>query len=411
VADVSQPLRTLVGRYDPSVFDIPSGSARIRLVVREEGAWDAIVDDSGALTLEPAQEGKRADAVLKADAVVWRMIARDVKGGMNAFQAGRLSMRRNLHLGVGFLAATSQDSPGRLRFRNVKTRLGNVSTLEAGEGPPVLLIHGLGATKAEFMPTVSALSDRHRVIAMDLPGFGDSDKPFPAPYDPPFFASWAESLLDELEIERAHVLGHSMGGRVALEFGLRNPDRTLGLILMTPSMAWLGNRRWANYLKLVRPELGILQPAPRPIIEEIVRRVVPGAADEWTRAGIEEFLRAYLTPRGRVAFYAAARNIYLEEPDGPDGFWTRLEALQGDALFVWGRRDTLVPIGFQRHVQRVLPHARHEVVDSGHVPQLESPTPTHAAIARFLRRRGAGRPIAANGAGGTARSAGAARLP
>ena len=410
MADASQSLRTLAARYDPTVFDVPAGSARIRLVVRDEGAWDAIVSDDG-MKLEEAPEGKRADAVLKAEAVVWRMIARDVKGGMAAFQAGRLAIRRNLHLGVGFLAATGRDEPGRLRFATVKTRLGSVSTLEAGQGSPILLIHGLGATKAEFLPTVAALADRHRVIAMDLPGFGDTDKPFPAAYDAPFFASWAESLLDELGIERAHVLGHSMGGRVALEFGLRNPDRTQGLVLMTPSMAWLGSRRWANYLRLVRPELGILQPAPRPIVEEIVRRVVPGAADEWTRAGIEEFLRAYLTPRGRVAFYAAARNIYLEEPDGPDGFWTRLEALQGDALFVWGRRDTLVPIGFQRHVQRVLPGSRHEVVDCGHVPQLECPTQTHEAIARFLRRRGAARSIAAGPPGGAAaRGAGAARL-
>jgi pimeloyl-ACP methyl ester carboxylesterase len=410
VADVSQPLRTLVGRFDRSVFDVPAGRARIRLVVRDEGAWDAVVDADG-LTLEEAPEGTRADAVLKAEADVWRMIARDVKGGMNAFQAGRLAIRRNLHLGVGFLAATGKDAPGRLRFRTVETRVGKVSTLEAGEGPPVLLVHGLGATKAEFLPTVAALAESHRVIAMDLPGFGDTDKPFPAPYDPPFFASWAESLLDELDIERAHVIGHSMGGRVALEFGLRNPDRTHGLVLMTPSMAWLGSRRWANYLKLVRPELGLIQPAPRPIVEEIVRRVIPGA-DEWTRAGIEEFLRAYLTPRGRVAFYAAARNIYLEEPDGPNGFWTRLEELQSDALFVWGRRDTLVPIGFQRHVQRVLPNARHEVVDCGHVPQLECPAQTHAAIARFLRRRGAGRPIAASARdAGTPRSAGAARMP
>lgn len=411
MADASQPLRTLAGRFDPSVLDVPAGRARIRLVVRDEGAWDAVVDGS-AMNLEPAPEGKRADAVLKADSVVWRMIARDVKGGMAAFQAGRLAIRRNMHLGVGFLAATGKDEPGRLRFRSVDTRLGSVSTLEAGEGSPVVMVHGLGATKAEFLPTVAALADRHRVIAMDLPGFGDTDKPFPAPYDPPFFASWVESLLDELGIERAHVLGHSMGGRVALEFGLRNPDRTLGLVLMTPSMAWLGNRRWANYLKLVRPELGILQPAPRPIVEEIVRRVVPGAADEWTRAGIEEFLRAYLTPRGRVAFYAAARNIYLEEPDGPDGFWTRLEQLQGDALFVWGRRDTLVPMGFQRHVQRVLPHARHEVVDCGHVPQLECPTETHAAIARFLRRRGALRPVAETSGGAAAGgAAGAGRVP
>jgi len=407
VNEVFPALRTLAGRFDPTVFDAPAGRARIRLVVTdEEKAWDAVIV-GGLLEYEAADSGKRADAVLKADAVVWRMIARDVRGGMAAFQAGRLGIRRNLHLGVGFLAATGDDAPGRLRFRAVETRLGKVSTLEAGQGTPLLLLHGLGATKAEFLPTVAALASEHRVIAMDLPGFGDTDKPFPAPYDPPFFSSWAESLLDELGIERAHVLGHSMGGRVAIEFGLRNPDRALGLVLMTPSMAWLGERRWANYLRLVRPEFAIFQPAPRPIVEELVRRVVPGAADEWTRAGIEEFLRAYLTPRGRVAFYAAARNIYLEDPDGPDGFWPRLEELQGDALFVWGRRDALVPIGFRRHVEKALPAARHEVVDCGHVPQLERPTQTHAAIARFLRRPGALRPIAERE--GTAKVARAAR--
>jgi pimeloyl-ACP methyl ester carboxylesterase len=409
VHEAFSALRTLAGRFDPTVFDAPAGRARIRLVVSDqEESWDAIVA-GGRLELEDADREKRADAVLKADAVVWRMIARDVRGGMAAFQAGRLGIRRNLHLGVGFLAATGHDEPGRLRFKALKTRLGTVSTLEAGQGSPILLMHGLGATKAEFLPTVAALaSERQRVIAMDFPGFGDTDKPFPAPYDPPFFAEWAESLLDELGIERAHVLGHSMGGRVAIEFGLRNPDRTQGLVLMTPSMAFLSNRRWANYLRLVRPELGILQPAPRPIVEEIVRRVVPGAADEWTRAGIEEFLRAYLTPRGRVAFYASARNIYLEDPEGPDGFWPRLKELQGDALFIWGRRDTIVPMGFQRHVQQALPGARHAVVDCGHVPQLEQPTQTHAAIARFLRRPGAKRPIAASGR--AAEGARAARL-
>jgi pimeloyl-ACP methyl ester carboxylesterase len=409
VDEVFPALRTLAGRFDPTVFDAPAGLARIRLVVTDaEQSWDAVVT-GGLLELEEADRDKRADAVLKADAVVWRMIARDVRGGMAAFQAGRLAIRRNLHLGVGFLAATGHGEPGRLRFKALETRLGTVSMLEAGRGSPVLLLHGLGATKAEFLPTVAALaSDQHRVIAMDLPGFGDTDKPFPAPYDPPFFAEWAESLLDELGIERAHVLGHSMGGRVAIEFGLRNPDRTQGLVLMTPSMAFLSNRRWANYLKLVRPELGILQPAPRPIVEGIVHRVVPGAADEWTRAGIDEFLRAYLTPRGRVAFYASARNIYLEDPDGPNGFWPRLEELQGDALFIWGRRDTLVPIGFQRHVQQALPGARHAVIDCGHVPQLEQPTQTHTAIARFLRRPGAKRPVSASGR--AAEGARAARL-
>jgi pimeloyl-ACP methyl ester carboxylesterase len=393
VPDALDPLRAMAGRFDPTAFDAPTGRATIRLAVRDGAALDAVIVD-GELELVPARD-VRADALLIADVPTWRAIERDVRGGMEAFQARRLSIRRNLHLGVGFLAATSEPGPGRLRFASVKTRLGSVSTVEAGEGTPVVLVHGLGATKAEFLPTIAALADHHRVIALDLPGFGDSDKPFPAAYDAAFFSSWVESLLDELAIERAHVLGHSMGGRVAIEFGLRNPDRTQGLVLMTPSMAWLSDRRWAAYLKLVRPELGLFQPAPRAIVEEIVRRVVPGAQEHWTRAGIEEFLRAYLTPRGRVAFYAAARQIYLEQPDGPGGFWTRLGELECDSLFVWGRRDTLVPIGFERHVRERLPDARHEIIDCGHVPQLERPAQTHAAIGRFLRRRGAQRPVSA----------------
>jgi pimeloyl-ACP methyl ester carboxylesterase len=103
---------------------------------------------------------------------------------------------------------------------------------------------------------------------------------------------------------------------------------------------------------------------------------------------VDEFLRSYLSPRGRVAFYAAARNIYLEDPYGPRGFWTRLPALDRESLFVWGRHDPLVPIAFARHVRQALPGARHVELDCGHVPQLERPRATHDQIARFLSRGG-----------------------
>ena len=102
---------------------------------------------------------------------------------------------------------------------------------------------------------------------------------------------------------------------------------------------------------------------------------------------MDEFLRAYLTPRGRAAFYAAARNIYLDEPHGDDGFWTRLADARADSLFVWGRHDTLVPIAFMRHVERALPSARHLELDCGHVPQLERPRETHAAMRDFISPR------------------------
>jgi len=380
-------LIALIGRFDPTVIDLPSGSARIRLAVRDAGAWDAVIEGD-ELELEPAndrQPDRQPDARLTADPATWERIARDVRGGMTAFRENRLRVRDNLHLGVGFLAATSDIADERrLRFNSVPTRLGRISTLSAGEGEPVICLHGLGGTKASFLPTVAALAEHHRLIAMDFPGFGDSDKPLSAAYDAPYLADAVTALLDELGIERAHLIGNSMGGRVALEVGMLWPERSERIALLTPALAWLRNRRWRWLLQAPLPKLGLIQPAPRVITEPIVRNLVPGGSDGWSAAGVDEFLRSFLTPRGRVAFYEAARNVYLDEPHGDEGFWTRLRQMSPECLFIWGRRDRLVPIAFMKHVERALPAARHLELDCGHVPQLEAPKETHDAIREFF---------------------------
>jgi pimeloyl-ACP methyl ester carboxylesterase len=375
-------LQTLVGRYDPDAFVPEGGRARVRLTVVGGDPWDVVLR-AGTARLTPP-EGE-PDASMTADLATWTAIAEDLRGGMAAFQVGRLGVRRNLHLGVGFLAATGgAREPGRLRFRTIATRGARLSTLEAGTGAPVVALHGLGGTKGSFLPTVAELADRARIIAVDLPGFGDSDKPVGAAYDPRFFARAVIDLLDALELDRAHLIGNSLGGRIALELGLRHADRVGRLALLAPSLAWRRSRPWAPLLRLVRPELGLVQITPRPMIEGIVRRMIPGAEEGWTAAGVDEFLRAYLKPAGRAAFYAAARQIYLEEPHGDDGFWQRLRALQSQALFIWGRRDRLVPIAFERHVAETLPSARHLELDCGHVPQVERPRQTNHAVGEFL---------------------------
>jgi pimeloyl-ACP methyl ester carboxylesterase len=375
-------IQTLVGRFDLSVFDARRRRTRIRLAVSDDGVWDVVVADGAASIATP--DG-RPDAVLTADADTWRQIAVDLSSGMDSFRSGRLSVRRNLHVGVGFLAATSgATEPGRLRFRTIATSGARLSIMEAGIGPPVLALHGLGGTKGSFLPTVAALAGRFRVIAVDLPGFGDSDKPIGASYDARFFAGAGIDLLNALALDRVHLIGNSLGGRIALEIALRHPGRVGRLALLAPSLAWRRDRPWVPLLRLTRPELGLVQLAPRPLVEAIVHRVIPGADEGWTAAGVDEFLRAYLTPAGRAAFYAAARHIYLEQPHGEEGFWTRLRTLQPDALFVWGRRDRLVPIAFARHVADALPRARHLELDCGHVPQVERPKQTHAALAAFL---------------------------
>jgi pimeloyl-ACP methyl ester carboxylesterase len=383
VRSAPESLTTLVERFDHDAFDLPGERAVIRLTVTGGGSWDVVVTPGRARLVALRED--EPDATLAADADTWDSVAADVARGMEAFRGGRLRVRRNLHLGVGFLAATSVASgPGRLRFRRVQTSMGAFSTLEAGTGEPVLMLHGLGGTKSSFLPTVAALAPRFRTIAVDALGFGDSDKPLGASYSPEFQAHGIAALLDALELERSHFVGHSMGGRISLELGFSHPERTIGLVLMTPAMAWLRERRWAPYLRWIRPELGLLQVAPRPVVEALLRRFIPGADSRWGRPAIDEFVRTYTTARGRAAFYAAARHIYLDEPHGDEGFWTKLRTLSPECLFIWGRHDTLVPTAFMKHVEEVLPAARHVELECGHLPQIECPREAHSAIADFL---------------------------
>ena len=381
----SAGIGALAERYDPDAIDLPGGAARVRLQIDGDRVWDAVLTRR-KLSLQAPRLDTRADATLTADTATWRQIAADVRGGMSAFRRGKLRIRGSLHVGVGFLAATSgATEESRLTFESVRTRkAGRLSILSAGAGKKtVICAHGLGGTKASFLPTVAALAEHYRVVAVDLPGFGESDKPIGAPYNAPYFARSVFELMDALDLEKAHLVGNSMGGRVVIEAGLMDEQRVESLVLLSPALAWLRDRRWAPIVKALRPELGLLQITPRPIVEGIVRRFV-GAQGGWADAGIDEFLRAYLNPRGRAAFYAAARSIYLDEPHGQNGFWTRMAELAPRSMFVWGRRDTLVPIAFMKHVEECLPAAKHVELECGHVPQLEAPRETHAAMRKFL---------------------------
>ncbi|MEA2385963.1 MAG: hypothetical protein QOJ22_137 [Thermoleophilaceae bacterium] len=369
-------LDELVGRFDPEGFDAPDGSARVR--VRWNGDARDVSISGRSVTIGEPRNG-RADTLIEADERTWRAVARDSASGLQAFGGGKLKMRGNLHVGVGFLSATSgAPAERRLRFG----RAAGLAYMEAGDGDPVVMIHGLGGTKASFLPTVVALATAgYHAIAIDQPGFGDSHKPLLAPYDPPYMARATEKFLDARGIDSAHFVGNSLGGRVTLELGLAHPDRTRKLALLACSLAWKRRPSWARYLPLLRPELGLIQPAPRALVEEIVRRTIPNGRSGWAAAGIDEFLRSYCTPRGRAAFYAAARHILLERSEE---FWERLGTLDREALFVWGRYDQVIPRSFAKYVREALPSAKHVELNSGHVPQIEQPAATEAALKRFL---------------------------
>ena len=139
---------------------------------------------------------------------------------------------------------------------------------------------------------------------------------------------------------------------------------------------------------MLRPELAILpMVVPRASVIEGTRRLFARSSRleaAWYQAAADEFLRVFATPRGRIAFFSAAREIYLDEPFGRRGFWSRLEKLERPALFVWGDRDFLVPSAFARHVERSLPRVRSVILQNcGHVPQFEQPEITHRLVREF----------------------------
>jgi pimeloyl-ACP methyl ester carboxylesterase len=345
--------------------------------------------DAGRVSLERGH-ARRADARIFTGASTFERMFAGEASGVKAFLDGELSVRGSLAL--AFWLDTLLDRPERpRRFPRAKTvSAGGLETfyLEAGEGPPVLLLHGLGATNASLLPTLWDLARDHRVIAPDFPGFGASEKPL-RPYHAAFFARFARDFLDALGIERAHVIGNSMGGRAAIELGLRFPERVDRLVLLTPSPAWKRFRGAVPVVRVLMPELAVVPlRIPRARVKATIAWMfskperLPSA---WHEAAVDEFLRVFRTPRGRVAFFSAARQIYLESPHGARGFWDRLPSLTAPTLFVWGDRDRLVTHRFAAHVADAVPNARSVVLpDCGHVPQFELPERTHALIREHL---------------------------
>jgi len=352
------------------------------------------------------------DVTIGTDADTWMRLRAGELSGIEAFSQRKLYARGNLDLAIGFegLFRLPNGRPPLLRIHDVRVGRTKVSTLTMGRGQTdVLLLHGLGATKHSFIDTSAALSDHYRIHAIDLPGFGSSSKPAMAGYDAPYFARTVLSVLDELGIERAHVVGNSMGGRVALELGLTAPERVRGLALLCPAVAWL-KRGFHPLVRLLRPELGVL---PHRFGRDMVAKqfwamfcdrdqVDPSVAD----VVVDEFQRIYGSATARVAFLAAARNVYLDRPLGTSGFYPRLAGLQPPALFVWCSHDRLVPVAFRRHVARWLPNAEHIVLDGcGHVPQVERPEQTNGLLRRFFADVDA---LGAEAPAATARAAAAA---
>jgi pimeloyl-ACP methyl ester carboxylesterase len=368
----------------------PGFDTTFRIVLGDIGhVWEVRCTEHGARAHRGATS-RAADVVIGTDAATWLALRRGDLAGIEAFRLRLLYHRGNLDLAVAFEGLFRLEG-GReplMRIHGVRLRGRRVSTLTVGEGPDVLLIHGLGGAKSSFLYTAAILSRRYRVHALDLPGFGSSSKPATAPYNARWFADTVRETMDALGIERAHIAGNSLGGRVAIELALRHPHRVRGLALLCPAVAFV-KRSYHPLVRMLRPEVALLpHQFTRGMLEEQFwslfadrDNIDPSLAD----TAVDEFRSTYASPGARVAFLAAARNIYLDEPFGRDGFYPRLAGLAAPALFVWGAHDRVIPPAFRHHVAGWLPGVEQILLDDcGHVPQVERPEHVTELVQRFF---------------------------
>jgi pimeloyl-ACP methyl ester carboxylesterase len=384
---VERAFRSLPDRYlgaDPG-FD-----ATYHIKLCDLGrTWEVRCTPSAARVRRGASQG-RPDVTITTDSDTWMRLRAGEFSGLEAFQRRRLTVRGNLDHAVAFegLFRLPGGRPPLLQIHDIAVGRHRVSTLTMGAGPDVLLLHGLGGTRASFFETAAALSRSYRVHAPDLPGFGSSSKPSLGAYNARWFADIMLGLMDELGIERAHLVGNSMSGRVAIEIGLLAPRRVRGLALLCPAVAWV-RRGLHPIVRVLRPEFGLL---PHGFRRSTVaaqfwsifhdRDVLDPAVGDLM---VDEFRRIYHSAGARYAFLASARNVYLEAPFGARGFYPRLSGLVAPALFVWGRQDRLVPPAFGRHVRKWLPSARHVTIDGcGHVPQVEHSERVNELLLEFF---------------------------
>jgi pimeloyl-ACP methyl ester carboxylesterase/putative sterol carrier protein len=365
----------------------PSQSMRFRLRVGRT-CRDVVVADRRCRIEAASGE---PDAEIATNPATWRAIDAGQMSGVEAFALRRLNVRGSIEKALLFEPMFERPQAGGFRYALQRVSLGGIeiSALVAGDegADPLVLIHGLGATKASWLPIVAELARRHRVFAIDLPGFGSSSKPRGS-YDAPWFADHVFRFLDMVGCEQAFVAGNSLGGRVAMEMAMLEPERVVGIACLCPASAFT-RRPALGVVRVLRPELGFAATRlPRDWLKRNLQRLFADSSrieSEWYDAAIDDFLKYWRGFRGRLAFLAALRNVYLDEPEGENGFWRRLAQMKPPALYVYGRNDRVVTPRFARRVQRFLPSARVELwEDCGHVPQLEHPDRTTRLMLDFF---------------------------
>lgn len=261
----------------------------------------------------------------------------------------------------------------------------NVRYVQAGDGPLVLLLHGLATSLLTWYCNIDALADAgYRAIAPDLPGYGESDKPNHLDYSPGSAANFVYDFSQELGLERFSLVGSSAGGLIAGLFALEHAE-------MVDKMVLVGSggfgREVSWFLRVISlPVVGDLVYQPwlnnRMGVTKYLFYRPPAILEEL----LPEMNRIKLLPGARNAMLRSVRSSINLMGLRKQGFiLERLKESEVPLMTVWGAEDIIIPVAHAEAVRRELPKSTVQVIpECGHWPQMEKPDEFNAMLTGFL---------------------------
>jgi len=231
-----------------------------------------------------------------------------------------------------------------------------------GEGPPVLALHGLGLEASSFTGLAQGVVGLgFRLLAADLPGFGKTPAP-DLPLTPAVLGQPVIELASRLD-EKPLVMGMSLGGRVALEVALREPDLFRGVVMLAPALP-RRDYRWAlAFARLLSPEIAERLPVEwawpwlKGLADRLENELEGDMAHDWFLRASKRAIYYMACPATRRALVSATRELALDPAFGPKSVWTRMKQLRIPATFVWGDQDKFIDLKNVPLVEELVPDA------------------------------------------------------
>ncbi len=252
---------------------------------------------------------------------------------------------------------------------------------DRGSGPALVLVHGMFGDHLDWEPVLEPLARRHRVVALDLPGFGDSEKP-EREYTAEFFVAALHELLQSLGVDRASVVGNSFGGILAVLYTLAHPQVVERLVLVSSGglRPFGGEEKQLAVERLSEENLLALTPAvhrqmfPRIFAKcgEAQERYFAKQDAKLARADYPAYVRAI------VSSIRLVLSAYVLD---------RLREVRCPTLLLWGDRDIVFPVELARQALERLPQGKLEILPGGgHALQIDCPVEFVAALEEFLKQ-------------------------